>query len=131
MGIDYDTKLIFGWMIKREKLLDLLDNEDQDQSENQEEGEDQSRDPMEYLDEIKEKLPKGCFLTYSSDYYDCPKEEISYYINLVNDDECSWYSLDELNQVIKNIDIEEIREFAVKLGADDKEAMIFAVLNVW
>lgn len=120
MGIDYSSVLIFGWMIKREKLLDLLD-------------EDQKEDLCveEYLDEIREKLPKGCYLFYCCPYYDCSSEDNMYYISLM-DKEDSDYTLNDLNQLVKDSEaISQIRKFAINLGADDKEPKIFSDISVY
>jgi hypothetical protein len=115
MGIDYDSKLIFGWEIEQEELKTLLDNKDDEIG--------------EYFDEIQAKLPKGAFLIYSNPYYDCGCESQRYYISLIKD---HGHTLSQLIEVMKDIEaVAQIRKLAVNLGANDNEPMIFSVTHIW
>lgn len=147
MGIDYDSKLIYGYEIDYEKLVKyLIENKAgtcDGYYKDEPEAKDAKKEDIIDIDNKKTyrmqclcgtkhcwknlKLPEGVYITYSSPYYDCPPEDSNCYIRLNSTD----YMTREELLSIKDETIQAAKELAIKLGTTDKEPSIFSAVHIW
>jgi hypothetical protein len=148
MGIDYDAKLICGWEIDYDKLMDYLTQNKVGTCDGYyEEGEDgrviitcgekegskESRRVYTQCmcgdgcwDNLPPILSKKTFkLVDASPYYDCPREKQKYYVSLCGDD----VPLADI-MAVPHETVEEAKKFAEILGGKG-EAKLMAVLHVY
>ncbi len=129
MGVDYTTKLVFGWEVNFEKVIKyLIDNKvGSCSSENPVEQNEQCMCGTDYCWD-KTKFPDNVYIIAANPSFDCSHENKRYFLSLSSEKNLLNYSF------IKNMDIsiiEKAKEFAIMLGAEDKEPEIISVIHIW
>jgi hypothetical protein len=119
MGVDSTAILVFGWSIEYEKILKFL----------QDNNVGSCCDYQCFCGEScwdLSKLPQGCYIIQAHPYFDCKADECIYYVSLINPNKS--ISLKEINEIKIT---EELKQFAISMGADDCEPVFDALVNIW
>ena len=127
MGIDYDSKLILGWEVNRDKVLELLAKHEVGSCGGAEHqcfcGDDCWPN--------RAALPLQIELTFvqCSPYFDCRQDDLRVFLTLDCDGDGT--SLAELQRLINAVDWDAARKIAVELGAADAPATVFSAAHIW
>ena len=123
MGIDYSSKLIFGWEIKYIKVVKYLRDLNIGSC-----GGDKYQCFCGKCCWDMSKLPEGCHIIKSSPYYDSNPEYCEYHLSLIRD---QYTSFGTVEKIMKNTElVDNLRQLAIKLGAENSEPMFKSVMNV-
>jgi len=127
MGIDYDSKLIFGWAIDYESLIKYLKENKADSCGGEEH---QCLCGPECWDTESFIFNKSIFFVSTSPYFDCPSEECLIFISLTKS---NLLSIEEITNILKNKKhIASSKELVNKLGGDGSgDPKIFSQLDIW
>lgn len=112
MGINNDTKLIFGTVLDRDTVDKLI---------------------VKYGEEIihGNGTYEGClFIGYVSDYYDADEEGISYFVS-ITDPDTTEYDINNLRELLNDNDsFDEYRLFLENVGIYNEPKLI-SLVHIW
>lgn len=117
MGIDYDAKIVYGWIFDYTMFDQIIKFEELEGGDDENDYDDNiyEKDWYEKLDILEPYLYKkyGLFLGYAYPYYDPGEEEIIYFISLADSiDKNKMREIldtklsDDLISLLKNIDLD-------------------------
>ena len=125
MGVDTDSRLIVGWQIEISKFLDYLkENKMCDCN-------DGGKNPCIYAEDCwgeKWKQKHEFTIEFCSPYFDCRVSHTNVFVCITETHPTSSEMIDLLG---KTELIKKAREFAVSMGAEDKELTISSEIHIW
>ncbi len=116
MGIDYDSRLIFGWEIDYKTMYSYAEKQNIDICE---------------LNYIIEKRFPNVYFVYTNPYYDVCDDEKHYYISLIEDTK-KGVTLDQMSEAYSQNYESAILFMKNELNIEiSKPPMIYAVYHIW
>lgn len=128
MGIDYDSKLIVGWQVDREKVCKFLKEHNVGNCYGDDE---QCFCGPQYCWKQWDAcpVPKEFTFVECSPYFDCPLQERNVFLTLAIKEPMPITKLTE--PITEPIDWPAAKQLAQKLGAEDEEAAVFSAPHIW
>jgi hypothetical protein len=111
MGIQYNSKLLFGWEISYKKLVEFFGDFDHEEFIKAS----LVNDSKEFIQKDSDGKPIA-YIIKSTPFYDYPKEDCFYHLSLLPDGS---YTVNELVNASKNIPL--ARELYYKLKYDESD----------
>lgn len=129
MGIDYSSKLIFGWQVDIIKVLQYLIDKNVGSCNCE-------KTPTNIKEQClcgpkycwdQTKLPTGLYIVHTYSHYDCGILNANCYISLIeNEYEISYSKIKNFNDE----HIENIKKIAIELGAYDEEPKFMSAVHI-
>lgn len=123
MGIDYDSRLIVGWKVDREKTCSFLEKHNVGTCYDEEQCFCGPHYCWKNWDSCP--VPENFTFVECSPYFDCPLDDRNVYLTLAFSEPIA------IEILAQPYNWEGARQLAMELGAEEDEEAVFAVPHIW
>jgi hypothetical protein len=126
MGIDYDSRIIFGMLLSYEEFVTVLKSFMMTEEEENEDYQNFYYEKIDYGDRFHEKYP-GLILGTSSPYFDCDFDQKIFYVCLHDSDEID---IETASRLISSHESSSFKKFCEHYNLEYEPPRFISIINV-